>query len=852
MTIDKLGASPSDWQHFATQLVLAANLLPAVPAGPYVQVLPGSALEGKVGKIPSVFNEQGQAHGLKQWQTREILPEELAEWSKNSLYNICLRTGKISGVYAIDVDVSDQVTADEIAQIIEDSWPMDQPLEWRVRSNSSKFLVPFRMAADWRKRIIETPHGRIELLGSGQQFLLAGTHSSGVPYNWSGGLPEAFPTLSEDQAGALWSLLASKWPTSESPDSSTTTPSDREPLSSEDAELRTTISDDDWRQLNDALDSLKDFAADNDNWSEIGYALLSLQATRSVRALFTAFSQAAPNYTEGAPERWWDTHSNQIPRSDYRHIFTLARAQGWRPHVAPDAFTAPSQGEPTPGAVSSEARANGDDAPLPELPIPERPIFRIEGGNLPHLMEKAEQLLNPILYSRGGQLVHVRGDHVVAVSAAWVARVLTEEGYWEKYDARSFDWKRIDCPDKFASQFVNLGEWKGINALDAISSAPFIRKDGTICEQAGYDMQSRTLHDPTDTFPVVESHPDRDRAAQALVSLLRPFDQFPFVSDGARSAFAAHILTEASRLSVDRVPMFWYTAQAAGIGKSLLADMAALIVHGRAPVPRSWPNNSDELRKALYAYLLSGDRSIFFDNVPRGVKARAAELCALITSDAWSDRKLGVSEGIEVQNLAVLSASGNNVTPTGDMARRSIVVRLVTQDTNRKFDIADLRAYVREHRPQLLVDALTILHAYRLSGATVDVLPLASFEQWSRRVRNALIWLGMPDPVLTQEDETDDETQSPLGAFVQLAELIGDQPFSSTEVSQLAGNHDKLNQALIDGGCAEPFSSRKVSYWLRDYRDCVVGGWKLTQSAKLSDGYHKFKLVPIPNNGDLL
>jgi hypothetical protein len=411
---------------------------------------------------------------------------------------------------------------------------------------------------------------------------------------------------------------------------------------------------------------------------------------------------------------------------------------------------------------------------------------------------------------------------------------------------------RIDCQKDFAKDLTDLGEWKGINALDAISNAPFIRKDGSICEQEGYDEKSRTLYDPSDDFPAVPLGATMDDAQAALERISGPFLQFPFVSEIARSAFIAHILTEAARLSVDRVPMFWYTAQAAGIGKSLLADMAALIVHGKAPVPRSWPNNSDELRKALYAYLLSGDRSIFFDNVPRGVKARAAELCALITSDAWSDRKLGVSEGIEVRNLAVISASGNNVTPTGDMARRSIVIRLVTQDTNRKFDIPDLRAYVREHRPQLLVDALTILHAYRLSGATVDALPLASFEQWSRRVRNALIWLGMPDPVSTQEDETDDETQSPLGAFAQLAELVGDRPFTSTEVSQLAGNHDSLNQALIDGGCAEPFSSRKVSYWLRDYRDCVVGSWKLTQSARLSDGYHRFELIPIPNNGDLL
>ena len=59
-----LGATPDEWAHFDFVLGLGANLLPCVPASPDVKVAEGSQLAGKVGKIPSMFNGRGEAHGL--------------------------------------------------------------------------------------------------------------------------------------------------------------------------------------------------------------------------------------------------------------------------------------------------------------------------------------------------------------------------------------------------------------------------------------------------------------------------------------------------------------------------------------------------------------------------------------------------------------------------------------------------------------------------------------------------------------------------------------------------------------------------------------------------------------------
>jgi hypothetical protein len=138
-----LGATADEWLHFILELGLGENLLPCVPYAPDVRVLPGSALEGKVGKIPSMFNALGEAHGLTNWQKRGITSGELASWGGDRRLNLCLRLGPISGVYALDIDVDDREQADEIVALIERQ--LGTVLPMRYRDNSGKCLLLFRL-----------------------------------------------------------------------------------------------------------------------------------------------------------------------------------------------------------------------------------------------------------------------------------------------------------------------------------------------------------------------------------------------------------------------------------------------------------------------------------------------------------------------------------------------------------------------------------------------------------------------------------------------------------------------------------------------------------------------------------
>jgi hypothetical protein len=136
-----LGASPDDWFHFDFVLGLGANLLPCVPASPDLKIAAGSALVGKAGKLPSQFNSAGEAHGLREWQKRPIMSNEISAWSKDRRLNLCIRTGPISGVYAFDIDVDDREKAEEIVRAIES---ITGPLPKRWRENSGKCLFLFR------------------------------------------------------------------------------------------------------------------------------------------------------------------------------------------------------------------------------------------------------------------------------------------------------------------------------------------------------------------------------------------------------------------------------------------------------------------------------------------------------------------------------------------------------------------------------------------------------------------------------------------------------------------------------------------------------------------------------------
>jgi len=201
---NRWGATPDDWFYFSTILGLTSDLLPVV-SNLEAKISPNSAMK-KVGKTPSRYNRGHEAVGIADWTSKYTTDAEVERWSNTADYGISIVARRLK---ALDVDVTDRGLAEDVGSLVEnwfDSRGLVIPPE-RYRINSNKHLFVFFLPEETTKRVIKTKAGIIEFLGNRQQFVAAGTHDSGVRYEWTkqdGEIPE----LTLDQFDDLWGSLA--------------------------------------------------------------------------------------------------------------------------------------------------------------------------------------------------------------------------------------------------------------------------------------------------------------------------------------------------------------------------------------------------------------------------------------------------------------------------------------------------------------------------------------------------------------------------------------------------------------------------------------------------------------------
>lgn len=496
-----------------------------------------------------------------------------------------------------------------------------------------------------------------------------------------------------------------------------------------------------------------------------------------------------------------------------------------------------------------------------------RPTIKLQGGELPVQMHQCAYLLRNLVYKRAGNLVRVgraqkihsgKGtlDHqasLVPVTVNWLKRELTERAVFLR--STSDGWKPVDCPTTIAKALEDGTDDATFKQLTALSTVPFLRADGTVCETSGYDTATGIYYEPSMEFPKLPENPSQADARAALDEILDLVKQFPFANSVSRSVFLADVLTALARPTLPKSPLVIYTASMAGSGKTLIASIANLIAYGNATT-HPWPNgNEDELRKVFTAALLAGDPVIVFDNVPNGYAVQSAALSQFVTSDEYADRKLGESERLKFVNRTRIVLTGNNVTSASDNARRTIVCELqlkVESLRERKevFEHPDLNSYIMKNRARFIVAGLTVLRAYALHSTKLNLRPLDSFEDWSWRVRDAVVWLGEDDPVAAVDYSNDGSGE--LGAaFLAIRKALDDdlerlnEEFTANELAKWTEGNVELRDALLQAGCREPFSGQSLGYWLRQHKNRIAAGYQLTDTKKTSGGVNQWKISRI-------
>ncbi len=317
-------------------------------------------------------------------------------------------------------------------------------------------------------------------------------------------------------------------------------------------------------------------------------------------------------------------------------------------------------------------------------------------------------------------------------------------------DGKNDEKKTKTIPDSVPRAVRDRKQWRGIHNLKAVVGFPFIRKDGTLVSEDGYDKLSKVYLHQLGGKPVLPEVIDRDAALKAWEGINDILRDFPFAKEYHRSAWLAGLLTPLARFAFKGpTPLMLIDANTPATGKTKLAHIASLILTRQKLPAMPYSQDEEETRKKMTTVAMKGSAQILLDNI--NVPFGGATMDILLTSTEWEDRILGGNTFATLSWLTTIWATGNNVQILFDGIRRINHIRLDSKfarpEERTGFKYEDIEDFVHQKQPILLGHALTILMAYFKAGyPKQNLIPWGSYESWSKVVRAAVVWIGLDDP----------------------------------------------------------------------------------------------------------
>lgn len=496
-----------------------------------------------------------------------------------------------------------------------------------------------------------------------------------------------------------------------------------------------------------------------------------------------------------------------------------------------------------------------------------RPPSRIEiiKGHTADAVNATIEVLrkDPITYDFGGELALASEGRVHTLCKDALAHHLGAIiQFWRSNkDGDPID---IDPPDALLKQIIAQGDRRKLKPLAGVITGPTIRLDGSLLMAPGYDPETQLLFDPVgEAIPEIPSHPTLEQAQDALTTLMRPFETFPFVDANARGALLAGLLTAAVRAVIPTAPAFAPDAPIQGSGKSLLASCVGALAEGRSPDvwPHTQGRDDEETRKRLFTALRSGGKCLIWDNIV-GV-FDSASMAGFITAEAMVDRVLGKSEAVRIPNRVMLILTGNNLSLAGDLPRRVLLCRIdprTDQPFARQFDLDPLE-FVLAHRMEMLGAACTLIRARFAHVIKAAPGRLASFEEWDDLVRQTVVWVetvlkpfefGDPMDLVREAQAEDPEADALFALLDALRDEFRGSEFTAKSV-QSAVNFSMdgpLASALKDiAGDRSVTSAKTLGRVLKFREGRIVHALRLTGRQDKNSGSRRYRVSIVENTG---
>jgi hypothetical protein len=341
--------------------------------------------------------------------------------------------------------------------------------------------------------------------------------------------------------------------------------------------------------------------------------------------------------------------------------------------------------------------------------------------------------------------------------------------------------RSVHLPTKFVRHFMRRDDKLPICV--AVSSLPIVLLNGTILAPPGLHRESGIqFRIPTALLEMLPLAANCDkRAVRQAMRLLTDEWLVDVSTDYAgKATIVAAALTLIERSMLDQRPCFWITAGRRGGGKTTVVKLVVRAVTGDEVIPAAWSASEEERRKALLAYFMAGLTHLSWDNIPRGLQISCPHIERSCTAAYYSDRKLGVSERVATSASTIHFFTGNNIGPKGDLASRSLQVRLHVDRVdpeNREFAHPDPIGWTDANRAELMVAFYTILLGNPQLRTPLNAPAKTRFKNWWRLIGSAVEHaaklngeeLDFERLFLTQEG--DDEEAASLADVLQI--LLG-------------------------------------------------------------------------------
>jgi hypothetical protein len=337
--------------------------------------------------------------------------------------------------------------------------------------------------------------------------------------------------------------------------------------------------------------------------------------------------------------------------------------------------------------------------------------------------------------------------------------------------------------------------WPGLPVLRRIISTPVLRPDGTLLQTPGYDPATGFFLAPSTPLDPIPEQPTREQVGEARGFLLDRFlRDFPWRCPADRANYLAMLVSPILRpYTRSLAPFGVIDATMPGSGKTILAGCVGLLVGQRV---LTWTDSEDELRKAITTVLADPVGVVVFDNLVEGAVIDSAVLARLVTERTWTDRRLGTNTASTFPNDRLWLATGNNLRTGGDMASRTVWVRLDPDcprpEARTGFTIPNLDAWILApaNRALVLRHLLTLILDWTAAGApTSSAVPeMRQFTRWAQHLGGFLAHHQVPG-FLTNTESTrglDDDAAEWRAFLLRWHHLHGNKHLTAHELRRSA------------------------------------------------------------------